>query len=346
LGLQYAPGIFAGKDEVKRMAELARNKDKLLTVHLKAYSSVSATYPVVPWGKAHNLVALAEALDMARETGVRLQLSHLIFVGERTWKTFDRAMEMIHRAVSDGVDLMIDTYAYHCGASIITVLLPDWFLAKAPASYSHPVMLMKVRLLAALSFKLLGFGFEDIQIASAMHPDLDRFNGRFLSDIARERRVPQFNNYMDFVRKSNGNARVLMHRYTSRAIVDALMAHPLSLYMTDAWAEPRGLQNPAVYGCFPRFLRRARKTGLPMEEAIHKMTGASADRFGLTDRGTLSPGKAADITVFDPETIRDNTTRQITDAKPSGIHTVFINGIQTVHQGRADPNCRPGRMLT
>ncbi|WDP90049.1 MAG: amidohydrolase family protein [Desulfobacter sp.] len=345
-GLQYAPGLFSQKEEIRRIAERVRSKDKIVTIHLKAYSSVSATYPVIPLGKPHNLIALEEALDLARETGVKLQLSHMIFVGQKSWKTFDRAMALIDQARSQGLDVGLDTYAYHCGASVITVLLPDWFMAKAPGSYEDPAMIFRVRILAALSFRLLGFGFQDIQIASALHPPFEKFNGMFLSDIAKARRVSPFKNYMDFVRESRGNARVIMHKYTNPEIVDALAAHPASLFMTDAWAEPDGLQNPAVYGCFPRFLQSAReKQTLTLEKTVHKMTGASAARFNLRDRGTLEKGKAADITVFDWEQVRDNTTLDRTDARPSGIEIVFINGTKVVEGGRADTGLRAGRFL-
>ncbi len=344
LGLQYAPGIFAGSEELKKVAELVKKKDRLLTVHMKAYSSVSGTYPVKPLGMPHNLMALAEILELAKSTGVRLQLSHLIFVGEKSWKTFHKAMEMIDAARKSGLDVMLDTYAYHCGASVITVLLPEWFMAGAPDSFNARFPVFKVRLLAALSFRLLGFGFEDIQIACANHPDLDSYNGMFLSDIARDRGMQPFDNYMDFVRKSKGTARVLMYRYSSPDIVDRLMDHPLSMYMTDAWSEPTGVQNPAAYGCFPKFLQQARDKGT-MEAAVHKMTGASASRFSIHDRGVLEKGKAADITIFDPSTVKDNTCPETTDARPTGIDYVFINGIQVVTSGKADASLRPGQML-
>ena len=345
-GFQYAPGIFAQKDEIQKVADLVKRKNKILTIHQKAYSSISSTYPVVPFGKAHNLIALEETLNLARETGVRLQLSHMIFVGTKTWKTFDRAMALIDQAMADGVDLMLDTYAHHCGASIITVLLPDWFMAKAPASYTDKTLLFKVRLLAALSFRLLGFGFKDIQIASAMHEPFNKFNGMFLSDIAKERQVNPFENYMDFIRQSNGTARVLMHGYTSPKIVDELIKHRASLFMTDAWAEPDGLQNPAAYGCFPKFLETARdKRLLSQEQVIHKMTGASARRFNITDRGILEKGKAADITIFDWEKVKDNTTLDRTNQEPSGINSVFINGVQVVKNGVADKTLRPGQVI-
>ncbi|MDD9303335.1 MAG: hypothetical protein HUK40_13760 [Desulfobacter sp.] len=287
-GFQYAPGIFASQEEIQTIARRVRSKDKIITIHLKAYSAISPTYPIIPFGKAHNLIALEEALNLARHTGVRLQLSHMIFVGQKTWKTFDKAMALIDQAVKDGVDLMMDTYSYHCGASIITVLMPDWFMARAPQSYTDKTMIFKARMLAAISFKLLGFGFEDIQIASAVHPPFEQFNGMFLSDIAKQRKKASFENYMDFVRESQGIARVLMHGYTNPEIVKELMTHPLSLYMTDAWAEPEGLQNPGAYGCFPKFLQTAREDHLlSLEKTVQKMTGDTAKRFNIKDRGIL-----------------------------------------------------------
>ena len=346
-GLQYAPGIFTGKEEMRKVADLVRKRNKILTVHLKAYSSISTAYPVIPMGTPHNLIALKEALDLARETGVRLQLSHMIFVGKRSWKTFDRAMEMIETALSEGVDVKMDTYTYSCGASIITVLLPDWFLAAAPKSFTHPRMRFRVRLLAALSFRLLGFGFEDIQIASAIHDPFEQFNGMFLSDIARERNRSPFDNFMDFVRESRGTARVLMHKYSSPKILEALLPHRETMLMTDAWAEPRGIQNPAVYGCFPRFIQTARDAGCLSDEAIiRKITGAAAQQFNLRDRGTLEKGKAADLVILDWDNIRDNTSPEKTEERPSGIEAVFINGIRVAEDGRADPALRPGRILS
>jgi N-acyl-D-amino-acid deacylase len=346
LGLQYAPGLFSSPDEIEKIAALVKRKDKILTVHPKACSAISGTYPLKPFGKPHNLIAMEEMLNIARKTGVRLQLSHLIFVGRRSWKTLDRALGLIEKARASGLDVMFDTYAHHCGASVITVLLPDWFMAKAPDSFTDRTLVRRIRLLAAVSFKLLGFDFRDIQIAFANKDTLSRYNGMFLSDIARQRGVKPFENYMDFVRKSNGTTRVLMHKYSSPAIVETLMRHPAALFMTDAWIEPEGLQNSAAYGCFPRLLQISRQKGImPLEQVIHKMTGACAARFRIRDRGEIREGYAADIVVFDRETIADTTTVDHTSRRPAGIHAVFINGVQVVKDGRADPSMRPGRVI-
>jgi N-acyl-D-amino-acid deacylase len=347
LGLQYEPGVFATMDELKAVARLVKKKDKILTVHLKAYSSLSGTYPLKPFfGKAHNLLAIQDMLDVARDTGVKLQISHLIFVGSSTWKNYHEALAMIDGAVKSGVDVKFDTYAYHCGTSHINVFMPEWFLAKVPAAYEDPSAMYKLRLEIAMIRFLLGFGYEDIQITYANHPELNRYNGMFLSDIARERGLPEFDNFVDFARRSGGLASVLNHRYSNPEIIEALIRHPGSLFMTDALAVPQGVQNPACYGNFPRILQLVRERQLiSLEEAIHKMSGATAGRFGIKDRGTLKEGLAADVTVFDYEKIRDNNTQTQTNLQPTGIEAVFVNGRQVLAHGKPDGSVKAGIVL-
>jgi N-acyl-D-aspartate/D-glutamate deacylase len=149
-------------------------------------------------------------------------------------------------------------------------------------------------------------------------------NGRFLHEIARLRRMSPVDALIDISRRSGGQAKVLCHRYSNEKIVETLIRHPASLFMTDAWVERTGVQNPSAYSAFPRLLQIARERRLlPLEDAVRKMTGATAERFGLSDRGHLKEGAPADITVFDGENIRDNSTTTETDAAPTGIDYVI-----------------------
>jgi len=102
--------------------------------------------------------------------------------------------------------------------------------------------------------------------------------------------------------------------------------------MTDAWVEPDGVQNPAIYDCFPKFLRDALLgTGATVQETVRKMTGATADRFQLAQRGYLKPGYYADLTVFNEKALK----AAVPDREESfGIEKVFING-QLVLNGQA-----------
>jgi N-acyl-D-amino-acid deacylase len=299
------------------------------------------------FGEAHNLIALRELLDMARLTGVRLQISHLIFVGSRTWRTADTALQLIDRAIADGVDVMFDTYPFHCGASVISVVISPWFLAKGPAAYTDARALRRLRREIRIVERLLGFGPADIQVTNALDPDLTDYNGMFLNEIARLRRMSPIDALIDISRRSGGQAKVLCHRYSNAKIIESLMRHPASLFMTDAWVERTGAQNPAAYGAFPRLLQLVRERQLmPLEDAVRKMTGATAERFGLADRGLLAQGRPADITVFDAENVRDNTTTTETSAAPTGIDYVFVNGKKIIASGRRESPLNAGVPLT
>jgi N-acyl-D-amino-acid deacylase len=345
-GMGYAPDIFSNAAEQEQVARLVKKHDGIVTVHVRAFSSVSGAYPIKPFGEPHNLIALKEFLDLARKTGVRLQISHLIFVGARTWKTLDRALALIDRAIDDGVDVRFDTYAHHCGATVITGILPDWFMAEVPGAYANKKILRKTRFIMRVSFALLGFNMSDMQLAAANHPEIERYNGMFLHDIARDRGISDFDNYIDIASKSNSTARMLIHKYSNEHIIRELMRHRASHFMTDAWVEPSGLQNPAAFGCFPRFLQIARETGnITVEDAIHRMTGKNADRMKIRDRGYLKKGLAADVVVFDPAIIRDNTTIRAPGARPDGIEYVIVNGKIAVRGGKANPKIMAGMVI-
>jgi len=359
LGLQYEPGIFATGNELREIARLVKRKNKLLTVHLRAYSSLSPGYPmstpqilldyVSPFDgyEPHNLLAIDEMLNIARETGVRLQISHLIFVGTRTFKTCEDGLRRIDRAIQQGVDVKFDTYAYHCGQSIINVILPAWFLAKVPGAYNDKKMLSKLKSELGLIQRFLGFGTKDIQITYANSAELNQYNGMFLDQIAQKRGMDWFDNAMDIAQKSNGVANVLNHSYSNLPIIETLMRHPASLFMTDALPAPRGVQNPAFSGNFPRFFQLARENKIiSREEAVYKMTGATAERYGIKDRGFLKEGFAADITVIDWNNISDNNTIRETSNAPTGIEAVFINGKQVLSKGKVNGAIKAGKIIT
>ncbi|MDF2672196.1 MAG: N-acyl-D-amino-acid deacylase [Clostridiales bacterium] len=333
-GLQYEPGIFASTDELKAVAALVKQKNKLITVHSRASSALSGTYPLSLFGKPHNIIALEEMINIARETGVSLQYSHLIFVGEKTWKTYSKTMNVIDKAIADGVDFKFDTFSYTCGGSVISVILPSWFMEKVPEAYENSADLKKLKLQLTIIEKLLGFGYGDIQIAYIDDIELSKYTGMFISEIAKDLGITPFEAYILCAKRSNGKARVLQYKYANLEIIKNHMKHPASIFMTDAWLETEGIQNPASYGCFPRFLQIARESKiLSLEETIKKMTYSAAERLGIKDRGLLKKGYAADVTVFDWENICDNNSLKETDKTPSGIEHVFINGNHVLDKG-------------
>ena len=345
-GLQYEPGVFTPLDELSLVARSVAAKDRIVSSHMKAYSTISGTYPLKPFGRPHNLLAIDDMLKIAKDTGVRMQLSHLIFVGSSTWDTCDEALSLVDQGIASGLDLMFDTYSYHCGFSVINVLYPEWFLARVPDVYRDSWALLRLRAELELIVALLGFGYENVQVLNTKHPALEQYNGMFLKDIADARGLSQFDNFLDVTEKSEGRAVVLNHRYSSQENIKKLMKHPAALYMTDALVYDEGAQNPASFGCYPRFLQFARDFDLmTLEACVSKMTGAVAERFQLPRRGFLKEGHFADITIFDWANISDRNTREVTNNRPAGIKTVFMNGRQILDNGQAQTGLAHGRVI-
>lgn len=341
-GLGYEPGMFFSRDEITEVARLVRRKEKIVTVHGRAYSLLSGFYPLdstIP----HNVLSLKEMIDIARETGVRLQYSHLMFAGSKSHPTYKQCLKALDEAISEGIDIMTDTYPYHCGNSVINVVLPPWFLADLPANYSSSQALARVEKGLDNMSRHVGFGYEDIQLTFADHPDINPYNGMFIDKIAEKLGMRPSRLIIELSEKTRGRARILNHNYSNMEIIDALIAHPACLFMTDSVVSAKGVQNPASFGTFPLLLQYARDRGLiSLEEAVRKMTGASAERLSIKDRGLLRKGLAADITVFDWKNVRDNNTVTETDKEPAGIEAVFINGTQVKKSGKVDPKALAG----
>ena len=140
--------------------------------------------------------------------------------------------------------------------------------------------------------------------------------------------------YLMLCEVSNFSGRVNMGPYSTPAIISEFEHNENCLYMTDAWVEEHGIQNPALYDCFPKFLRDSLLgTGDTLPSTIRRMTGATADRFMLKERGYLKDGYYADLTVFDEDEIRNAQPDQ---EKSFGIKAVFINGCPVLENGVMD----------
>jgi N-acyl-D-amino-acid deacylase len=190
---------------------------------------------------------------------------------------------------------------------------------------------------------LLGFGWDDIQIAY-IGPGYEQYEGKSVTQIAREMGKSCLDAYLDLCEMSDFKGRVNMGPYSTPEIISELSKDDRCLYMTDAWVEDHGVQNPAIYDCFPKFLKFSLSgTGDSMPNTIRKMTGAVAERFSINDRGKIKPGYYADLTVFDEAKLLNGQPDQ---GESFGIEQVYINGIKVLdgdildteairHSGRA-----------
>lgn len=341
LGLMYEPGIYADITELKDVARLCEKYDRPMTVHPRACSAVSMTYPLL--GRAHLLRALDELVEIASGTRMKLHYSHAIFVGRRSFRCKDELIAILHGLKDKGVKIGFDIYSELLGVSVITVVLPAWYQALSPAKKRHWLNKLKLSILIRATIILLGFGWDDIQIAY-IGPGYEEYEGKSVAQIAKEMGKSCLDAYLDLCEMSDFKGRVNMGPYSTPEIISELSKEDNCLCMTDAWVEDHGIQNPAIYDCFPKFLKFSLcGTGDTMPNTIRKMTGAVAERFSLKDRGKIQPGYFADLTVFDENKLRDGHPDQ---EKSFGIEKVYINGMKVLdndvleteaikHSGRA-----------
>lgn len=331
LGMMYEPGRFSSVAETRDVALLAEKYDRPLTIHPRAESAVSMDYPLL--GRAHILRALDELREMSRGTHMKLQYSHAIFVGRNTFKYRDEVHRILDEMKSEGIDAQFDIYNELLGVSVITVILPAWYQALSPEDKRKPWNKWRFAVLAWASIQLLGFGWKDIVIAYVGEGN-EKYEGKTVYQIAKESGESCIDTYLDLCEMSGFKGRVNMGPYSTPDIIAWQSKRDDVLYMTDAWVEEHGVQNPAIYDCFPKFIRDSiLGRGDTMPRTVRKMTGGVADRFSIPERGYVKPGYFADLTVFDEAEMASAVPDQ---ERAFGIRRVFINGKEVLCDGRLD----------
>lgn len=334
LGLMYEPGLYADTRELKEVANLCLKYNRPLTVHPRANSAVSMAYPEL-FGRSHLLRAVDELAEIAAGTALKLHYSHAIFVGRTTLKDKTEFLEIMHRLREQGVDAMFDIYHEIMGVSVITVILPGWYQAMSAKDKKKIVNKAKLNALITATSLLLGFGFDDIEVAY-IGPDYKQYEGKTVQQIAREMGKSALDTYLYLCELSNFKGRINLSPYSTAQIISELSKDAQCLYMTDAWVEENGVQNPAIYDCFSKFLKDAiLGSGDTLPMTIRKMTAGTADRFGLAQRGYVKPGYFADLTIFNEEKLRVGEADQ---SKAFGIEKVFVNGKLVLDGDQMDGN--------
>ena len=347
-GLGYSPGMYSPIEEVEAFCRTAKASDKLVTVHLKSYAKISRFYSPKILSKPHNLRALKEMLNIGRQTGVKLQISHVMFAGRKTWPTAEDFIRMIDDAYREGINVMVDAFPYTFGNTSIDVLLSPEFIATMPASFSSKRAHMKLHYGNEIGFRLVGTPYRDWQLIEAAIEGWDDLSGLTVPEIAGKRNTSPLNIVLTLSEASQGAALMLCHALSNEQILERILPHDLCLFETDAVIKSKGYPNPAALGTFPKILGHyVRKRKLfNIEKAVQRMTSASANCFGISDRGILAPGKAADIVVFNPETVSETPPMGGKPAgRPTGIQHVFVNGTQVVNDGGYIDSVRAGQVL-
>lgn len=333
-GLVYPPGSYGGTDEVLEIGRELTAADALYASHIRNESD-----------DVH--VALAEAIGIGRELGVRTEISHLKAAGRQNHGRLPELTGMLDEARRGGLDIHSDGYPYDAGSTMLNQLIPPW-------AHDGGIEALVERLRSAeqrtrmrhdIEHGLPGWQnlvraagtWDRVIVASVTRPDLAWAQGRTVADLAAWAGKEPLEWTMDFLVEDMG-APVMIIRFMDPRDVDVAMTYPYETLGSDQLAvtSDGARVHPRCYGTFVRFLAQyVRERNLvPMEQAIHRMTGMAADVVGLRDRGRVATGLVADLVLFDPATVADAATYDEPTLLARGVEWVFVNGSPGVERGR------------
>ncbi|MDO8900205.1 MAG: D-aminoacylase [Phenylobacterium sp.] len=340
-GLVYVPANYARPEEVIAMAKVAACWGGIYVSHMRDEG-------------AGVLDSIAEVIAVAEGAGLPGQINHHKAMGSTQWGWSVKTLAMIDEARARGLDITHDLYPYTASSSSSAVMFPGWALAGGPDGFKARMEDPKVRaqveaeMMRILMVQRGGADLDRLQFRN-LRAD-PSYNGKTLADLARDRGLagtPEDAIQLLIELQLKGGFSAIYH-VMDEADVIRILQHPLAMIETDG--DPVGFDDgfphPRTYGAFPRVLGRYVRElkVLTLEDAVRRMTSLAADQIGQTERGRLTQGAFADITVFNADTIADKATFEAPHQYAVGIRHVVINGVPVIRAG-ALTGAMPGRPL-
>ena len=340
-GLEYIPGAFASIDELVHLCSPLKAQGLPYASHMRNEDN-------------ELLAAIEEAITIGQRAGVPTHISHLKAQGRGNWWKAQGALDVIDAAASSGLSVTFDRYPYVAYSTGLGSLFPVWareggtdkFLGRLDNPDDAPII--KEAVLAKVN--QLG-DWNSVQVTSTGSDSLTWARGRKLGDLARERGDDPYALTLYLIRSDRASTGMVGFGMGEDNTTQ-ILSHPRGMICSDGGARAitgplsEGTPHPRTYGTFPRVLGHYVRelNAMSLETAIHKMSAMPARVLKLSDRGQLAPGFAADIVIFNPDTVKDNATFEQPHQYPTGIDYVIVNGQIVLSNGEHTGN-RPGTVL-
>jgi N-acyl-D-aspartate/D-glutamate deacylase len=332
--LIYPPGTYAKTEELVELAKVAARYGGFYSTHMRNESSSV-------------LDAIRESLEIGRRGGLPVHIYHLKAAGEENWPLMRKAIDLIAQARAGGMDVTADIYPYiRNGLGLAALIRPEHF-AQGREPFVRTLADPKVRAQLRREiettsdwenwYRHAGRTWDNILVAQMPEGRDKRFEGKSIAEIAKLAGKDEWNMFFELVQ--SGDVSVNPKSMDEEQKKMALRSEFIS-FCTDAPpTDPARTTNahPRAFGSFPRVLAKyvRDENVISLEAAIRKMTSLAANRLKLYDRGRIAPGMAADLVIFNAETIQDNATFTKPMQFPSGISYVIVNGKIAVDHGKS-----------
>ncbi len=331
-GLDYIAQCFATTAELRSACEPVAAAGGLYATHVRY--------------KKGTLAGVQEAVELGRQTGVKVHVSHLKgnSVTER-----DQILEYISNVAMQDVDFTFDVYPYLPGSSMLSYLMPYRVYEYGPVHALHTLHARWVR--DSMSFLTEShIDLAHTTIAWVPGESNSHWQGRSLQEYVDASSVPPGDALCNLLIEEELAVLLVFHRGED-GLVEDFLRHPAFMLGTDGIYQEGGHVHPRQFGSTPRMLDSLVSRGvLTLSEAVHAMSGRAAARFGIKDRGTLAEGKYADMVLIDPARFKERNSYQKPAVLAEGVEQLWVNGTAVIADGKLmQPPSRsdgyPGRAL-
>ena len=340
-GLFYVPGNFTPTEEVVELAKVAGAMGGMHTSHMRDEA-------------ANVLDSVKETIRIGEEGGLPTEITHHKIIGRGNWGLSKETLQLVEEARARGVDATIDAYPYTASSTGTAALIPQWAQEGGQKALVErldaPEQRTRIKTAVVAGIEGDRGGGDPANVVMAACGFDPTLAGKSLADITRERgRAVNFENAAETLLEIQhaGGCQAVYHAI-SEEDVERILRYPFTMIGSDGEVTRFGVgaPHPRSYGTFARVLGRyvrERKT-LTLEDAVHRMSGMTAARLKLFDRGLLRPGMKADIVIFDPDTVGDKAEFNKPHQYAVGFRDVIVNGKPIIANGELTKE-RPGRVL-
>jgi len=346
--LQYVPARFAKTDEIVELAKVSQQYGGIYITHQRSEANAIDD-------------SMKEVFEIARRANIPAEIWHFKTAYKKNWGRMPEMLRRIEESRRQGLKITADVYPYVAGSTSLSACLPPWALEggtdRMIARLKEPQTRARLKKEITTDSReweniYLGSGGPSgILIASVVNRDLESSQGKRLTEIASAQNKDPLDALFDFIIADHGQTGAIFFMMSEDDMKAALKS-PFVSICTDNGARATdgplagSKSHPRGWGTYPRILGKYVRDEhlLPLELAIHKMTGLPASNVGLKQRGLLREGYFADITIFNPETVIDRATFEEPNQYPVGINFVIVNGRVEVDNGQRTA-AEAGRVL-
>lgn len=348
--LMMPPGSLATTDDLVELCGAVKKHGGIFSTHIRSEG-------------LDVFASVKQAIEVGERAGVPVDVIHLKIADEKLWGKMNEVVALIEAARKRGVNVQANVYPYTRGNNNLASIIPPW--AHEGGAQAMIQRLQDPSLRARLESEILNGipnsdwynhytatgGWDGMLLVTLRNPKYKQFQGKRMNEVIKALNKPPLDVLFELLRENGGSVPTVYFHHSEDDMKYALKQPFVSIGSDGTAVKTEGPlasghPHPRYYGTFPRVLGKyvREEKLITLEEAVRKMTSANAAKIHLYDRGLLRPGQWADVTIFNPETVRDNATFEQPHQYASGIEYVIVNGKVVLEQGR-HTGTRPGVIL-